>query len=139
MRYIKLFFISVVVFSIILFCLSLLFPSTTYVSRAVNVSQSKENKHYLLPQIYQVAFQDNSDVNIFRSQPDTLLLASPFSSDIKQGVAIYTAGNDSNTVQVFYKIYVPFYKPWKKFALMLNETKYGPSLDSAISRIGRMF
>ena len=149
MRYLKLFIISVIVFSILLFCLSLVFPSTTYVSRAVNVKGDKQTFTSKIPELHFIAFENNrfkegefirSEVKVSSKQvSDTLLTNTPFSSDVKQGLAVYTAGDDSTTVQVFYKIHVPFYKPWKKFALMLNETKYGPSLDSAISRISRQF
>jgi hypothetical protein len=166
MRYVKLFLISVVVFGVILFCLSLLFPSTTYVSRAVNVRGEKSTLNSSMPELYLLAFQDNEDSikklkllidsltpkdyelrkenkitsgTYIISLGDTLMFSSPFSTDIKQAIAVYEAGKDSSTVQVFYKIQVPFYKPWKKFALMLNETKYGPSLDSAINRIHAKF
>lgn len=150
MRYFKLFIISVVVFSILLFCLSLVFPSTTYVSRAVNVKGERQAVFPLLHKMNMLAFHQKSsfavskpmilDVQVKRGQnADTILSDITYSNDIKAGLAFYQAGNDSTTVQVFYKIYAPWYKPWKKFALMLNESKYGPSLDSAIIRISRQF
>lgn len=166
MKYFKLFLISVVVFSALLFCLSLVFPSTTYVSRAVNVKVEKNRLNDSMPELYTLAFQEKNkkipsigntldslnlrdkdfdkkrqivSLSINNSYGDTLISTSSFSSDIEQAVSVYTAGDDSTTVQVFYKINVPFYKPWKKFALMLNESKYGPSLDSAVNRISRQF
>ena len=161
MRYFKLFIISVVVFSIIFFCLSLLFPSTTYVSRAVNVKGRKIEVSKSLPLLFYTAFIEqkittinvNSEkalkeylsseqMNYFPSTKyvsDTLLATVKSAAEIEQGVALHELGIDSTAVQVFYKIHVPWYKPWKKFALMLNESKYGPSLDSAISRIHRQF
>ncbi len=149
MRYFKLFIISVIVFSIILFCLSLLFPSTTYVSRAVNVKGQKTHLPYRLPEILEIAFQKVSlsskaidlqnETFSYSPEADSLVSDVLFLDDVRQGVVSHNAGKDSTTIQVFYKIHVPFYKPWKKFALMLNESKYGPSLDSAISRISRQF
>jgi hypothetical protein len=160
MKYIKLFFISVIVFGVMLFCISLLFPATTIVSRAVNVPGSKTILHQKLPEMYEVAFQDKGGLNklqdriasSFRSQEgefvssvqkidyrDTLLFTTPFAAHIEQGVAIYELQNDSTAVQVFYQIHVPHYKFWQKFGLMLNEAKYGPSLDSATKRIAAIF
>lgn len=138
-RILKLFLISIVVFSIVLFCLSLLFPSTTYVSRAVNVYKTTRDRKILIPELYNLAFQDNKEIDFFKTIPDTFQTVTLFSSDVHQGLALHELSNDSTAVQVFYTIHAPWYKPWKKFALMLNETKYGPSLDSAISRISRNF
>jgi hypothetical protein len=160
MKYIKLFLISVIVFGVMLFCISLLFPTTTIVSRAVNVLGSKTALQQKLPEIYEVAFQDtvglkklqNGMDSSIRSQEgefnssaykidyrDTLLFTTPFANHIQQGVALYELQNDSTAVQVFYQIHVPHYKFWKKFGLMLNEAKYGPFLDSATKRIATIF
>jgi hypothetical protein len=68
-----------------------------------------------------------------------LLQLSSFSSNIQQGAAVYQTASDSTVIQVFYTIHVPAYKFWDKFGLMLNEVKYGPLLDSAVSRIKKEF
>ncbi len=138
MKYIKLFFISVVVFGVMLFCISLLFPSNTIVSRAVNIAINKSPRNILLSDLYRTAYSDSSSINSLK-ESDTLLVQTPFASHIQQGVAIYDTHSDSTAVQVFYKIHVPTYKFWDKFGLMLNETKYGPSLDSAIKKIEAKF
>lgn len=136
MKYVKLFFISVIVFGVMLFCISLLFPSTTIVSRAVNVKDSTVKDQ--LPALHSLAFGSRTGARQ-PTQPDTLLSISAFASYIQEGVATYTLSSDSTAIQVFYKIHVPTYKFWKKFGLMLNEAKYGPSLDSAIKRISATF
>ena len=115
--------------------MSLLFPSTTIVSRAVNV---KKGSSLNLADLHQLSFGKITG----SKQPsgtDTLVTVSGFAAHIQEGVAQYNLSNDSTAIQVFYKIHVPAYKFWDKFGLMLNETKYGPSLDSAIKRIERSF
>jgi len=137
MKYIKLFFISVFVFALMIFGISLLFPTITFVSRAMNVGGNKAAVRPTLPQFAQVGFKHLVPaITIdFKPNSDTLV----FSNDkVQGGLAVYDAGNDSTTLQVYYRVYAPWYRPWKKFGLMVNEEKYGPSLDSALSEIKKL-
>lgn len=138
MKYIKLFFISIIVFGVMLFFISLLFPSTTIVSRAVNVNATRGESNSSMTDLHNLVFGNATGAKI-PTQPDTFLTTSAFASNIQEGVAVYKLTPDTTTIQTFYRIHVPWYQPWNKFGLMLNETKYGPPLDSAIKRIEEGF
>ncbi len=137
MKYFKLFIISIIVFGLLIFLLSLLFPAVTYVSRAKNIAGTHDTVQKALPQLFSKAFNQQELVTIkdFSSSSDTLHFAIKNQDQVSGALAVYAMGDDSTTVQVFYQIKVPWYKPWQKFGLMINEQKYGPSLDTAISRI----
>ena len=139
MKYFKLFIISIVVFGVMIFCISLLFPSATYVSRAMNVAGKHDAIRSALPQLFTKAFNAQPPqivfVKDFSAHGDTLLFYIKDQQQVNGGMAIYSMGDDSTTLQVFYQINVPWYKPWQKFGLMINEEKYGPSLDTALNRV----
>ncbi len=121
----------------LIFLLSLLFPSVTYVSRAKNIVGIHNTVQKALPQLFLKAFEQQELVSIqdFTASSDTLHFAIKNQEHVNGALAVYAMGTDSTTIQVFYKIKVPWYKPWQKFGLMINEQKYGPSLDTALSRV----
>jgi len=139
MKYFKLFVISLVVFGSMIFLISLLFPSVTYVSRAMNVAGKQDTIRRALPQLFTKAFNGAGPQLAFAKEmpagADTLHFSIKDHEQVNGGMALYAMGDDSTTIQVFYQIKVPWYKPWEKFGLMINEEKYGPSLDSALSKI----
>jgi len=140
LKYFKLFLISIIAFGLGLFGISLLFPSNTFVSRAANVFGPKDSLQPNLPVYFENAFDDGQqqktiEVKPFLPNADTLLFHVKNQEQVQGGIAVYDMGKDSSTIQVFYKINVPWYSPLQKFGLMLNEEKYGPSLDTALRRI----
>ncbi|MEO7309384.1 MAG: hypothetical protein ABIX01_03225 [Chitinophagaceae bacterium] len=137
MKYIKLFILSVVVFGLVIFLISLLFPSVTYVSRAMTLWGRRDSVRKALPRLFTKAFsrQDLVTALDFNATQDTLHFSINGQEEVSGAMAVYAMCDDSTTVQVFYTIKVPWYKPWQKFGLMINEQKYGPSLDTAISRV----
>jgi len=139
MKYVKLFIISIIVFGLMIFLISLLFPSVTYVSRAMNSAGGQDATRSRLPQLFSRAFNNQNPklafVKDYLPNADTLQFYVKDYEQVSGGIAIYAMGNDSSTIQVFYKITVPWYKPWQKFGLMINEQKYGPSLDTALYRM----
>ncbi|MES2776550.1 MAG: hypothetical protein V4722_20400 [Bacteroidota bacterium] len=139
MKYFRLFIISVVVFGLMIFCISLLFPSVTYVSRAMNIAGGRDSVRATMPQLFSKGFNQQQTqiafVKDFSASGDTLHFKINGQEQVNGALAVYAMGEDSTTIQVFYQINTPWYKPWQKFGLMLNEEKYGPSLDTAISRI----
>lgn len=141
MKYIKLFIISIFFFTIIFFLISLLFPSSTYISRAMNIAGNQNSIRLSLPRLFIIAFNEVNRqpfvINNYVPNSDTLHFN--VEEQISGGMAIYTMGKDSVILQLFYHIKVPWYKPWQKFGLMMNEEKYGPSLDTAINNLNKYY
>lgn len=137
MKYFKLLIISIIVFAVMFFFMSLLFPSTTYISRAMNVAGNQNTVRSSLPQLFAIGFDKASQQSIVIKDyiPSADTLHFYVETQVSGGMAVYAMGKDSTTLQLFYQINVPWYKPWQKLALMINEEKYGPSLDTAISRL----
>jgi hypothetical protein len=137
MKYFKLFIISVLLFGVLFLLLSLLFPKVTYVSRAINIAGPKDSTSKRLPALLSNAFAapEAMGTTAYSTSKDTLFFNIKEVENVKGAVALYAMGPDSTTLQLFYTITTPWYQPVHKFGLMLNEAKYGPSLDSTIENI----
>ncbi len=105
----------------------------------MNVAGDPNTVRSSLPQLFEKAFEKaNQKVLLIKnhtSSADTLHFYLEEQRQVKGGIAAYSMGNDSTTLQLFYQINVPWYKPWQKFGLMVNEEKYGPSLDTAMNKL----
>jgi hypothetical protein len=157
MKYAKLALISVIVFYIMFWAFSLLFPGTTVVSRVRQVAQPK----LLLAKSFEsgstffgswllagqpstalsigpASFYPNNLVNT-EPQPgaDTIFFAIETGKDrrITGGIALYQFSADTTLTQLFYVFNTPWYKPWDKMATMMNDKRYGTGMDSALQRL----
>lgn len=138
MKYVKLALISIIVFSVILFGMSLFIPPNTIVSKAADIRGNKDSIRKILPYLFKQAF--NKKDSAYREKnnagtSDTLQFSVINNERLTGGIALYPINNDSVVLHVFYKIYTPWYKPLQKMALIMNENKYGPLLDSAMMHI----
>ena len=153
MRHIKLLIISILVFYGMVWGFSLLFPGTTVLSRVVSLPLKKNSlmKPFEAPEFYKswligndtsirittakTSFYPN---NLFNSerQPgaDTIFfkIEKGNQKPINGGVAFYFISADTTITQLFYVFNTAWYKPWDKMATMMNDKRFGNSMDTAL-------
>lgn len=160
MKLIKLALISVVVFSMLLWGITLMFPSNTVISRATNVHGKADSifgkiktneispRTIIAPEASGVSLQA-ADIpfyedNLFNAlnqsavpNADTLFFRVNFKGKAiaEGGMAFYQLAADSATAQIFYVFQTPWYQPLKKMKMMVADKVYGPGLDSALLRL----
>lgn len=159
MRLIKLALISLVVFYLLIWGITLLFPNVTLVSRALNIAGSKDSisskiKSNDIPynawlttdargidvRSSDISFYEN---DLFNGEPqpdaDTIYieLREGAGKFLHGGIGFYQLSKDSATVQLFYVFHTRWYKPWEKMAQIANDAKYGGHLDSSLLRLKR--
>jgi hypothetical protein len=157
MRLIKLALISLVVFYMLIWAITFLFPNVTVLSRAINIAGSKDSvaskiKTNVIP--YRVWLTNNndkvdvhtSDISFYENdlfnaerQPnaDTIYfeMVHQKESFLKGGLGLYQLSKDSATAQLFYVFRTKWYKPWEKMAQIANDAKYGGQMDAALSKL----
>ena len=161
MKIIKLMLISIIVFGLLFWGITLMFPSTTVISRAANMRAKADVLHdamrtnkispsqWLLPADDDAGldcrFSDQPffDAQLFNNQGnavttgDTLFLSirQPSQPNVDGGIAFYQLSSDSSTVQLFYVFSNPWYKPWEKMRMMMMDKAIGPGMEAALNRL----
>ena len=135
---------------------TLLFPGTTVLSRVVSLTIKKDSlmKPFQSAEFYKnwligndtsinistakTSFYPN---NLFNSerQPgaDTIFfkIEKGNQKPITGGVGFYYITPDTTLTQLFYVFNTAWYKPWDKMATMMNDKRFGNSMDSALAQL----
>ncbi|MDE3143325.1 MAG: hypothetical protein KGL19_04175 [Bacteroidota bacterium] len=155
MRFIKLGLISAAILFVIVTLLSLLFPSTIMVSRAVNVNMPKDSIVALIKdfdgwKIWVDGMQKPSVKIISKTEADlagTMVLIdtasnysikSSWQNKNKKMTSMINLINDSSSkitvVQWQFEQQVKWY-PWEKFASMMNDKILGTMMENNLARL----
>jgi len=157
MRIVKLGLISLVVFYMLIWAITLLFPNVTIVSRAINIAGKKDSissmiksneisySSWLTTGLEKVDVR-SSDISFYendlfnaesQANADTVYiqLSQEPGKALNGGIGLYQLQPDSATVQLFYVFHTKWYQPWDKMAQIANDAKYGGHLDSALHRL----
>ncbi len=160
MKFIKLGIISLIAFGALLWGFTLLFPSNTVISRAINIAGNTDslrkrvmnnevslqtvlagNQSGLVVKDADIPFYTDNLFNALSAgtlpEADTIFFqVSQHNKVIAQGgVAFYQLQQDSATTQMFYVFQTPWYKPLTKMKMVVADKVYGPGLDSALIRL----
>jgi hypothetical protein len=145
---------------LIIWGFTLLFPSTTVISRVHNVAGSSDSlmkrfatnqisyRQWLLPDSgdYDIRTSDISfyENNLFNadSQPnaDTLYFEIRQSGGrpLQGGIALYQLRSDSVTTQLYYVFTTPWYRPWDKLKLMMVDKQYSGQMEGALKKLSEL-
>lgn len=157
MRIIKLGLISAVVFYLLIWAITLLFPNVNVLSRAVNIAGNIAQVKQLIKsntipysawltatnkdvdvRTSDISFYENDLFNAER-QPnaDTIYfeMRHKQQSFIKGGIGLYQLYPDSATTQLYYVFETHWYMPWEKMAQVANDAKYGGQMDAALQKL----
>jgi hypothetical protein len=156
MRVLKLGLISIVVFSVLIFLLSLLIPSHVRISRAVNINDSRDSLASRIMDIrqwkswnqllndsditnsvydYKVFHSDQLQVEFRRVKTDSVLSVWRRSGG-KEVVSTVTWQKHGATtvVQWYFDFYLHWY-PWEKFSSIVFDKQLGPPMERSLASL----
>lgn len=154
MRILKLLFLSIVVFGILILALSLLFPSSVRISRAINIGAQKEkvkqglsdlkqwkhwnemtNKEELTNKKFSDSFfsSDQMEVSLVSATGDAVITSwKRYQKErINSGFNLITA-SDSTIVQWYFDFKLNWY-PWEKFGSIIFDKQLGPPMERSLT------
>jgi len=158
MRHIKLLLISIVVFIIILFGMSLLFPSNVVISRAVDISANANDVYKKLDncvvwkswvtQLNDASLQNITATKIHSEKLDVTIIAVQSDKIISQWRVINgnlqestmriissTSMPNAVTVQWQFEEHINWYQPWEKFASLVGDQILGTMMENNLNNL----
>jgi hypothetical protein len=126
MRLIKLAFISVIVFALVITFMSLFFPSHIRISKAIDINGAKDSIQHLL----------SDPLERKKWNPDTTLVTNqPGNRRSTSGWNIFDSNQPNTyTVQWYMDFHLRWY-PWEKFSGLLLEKRYGPFMEKGLAKL----
>ena len=147
MRIIKLGLISFIAIFIIIFLISLLFPSQIRISRATNLPNQRDSIFSLLKteSTWHPAYFDSASAMKFGSLQKTNVektdstfsyqLQQPGRKSVTTGWQLYgSSASDSLTLQWYMDFTLSWY-PWEKFSTLFYEKTYGTMMEKGLSNL----
>ena len=156
MRVLKLMLISIVVFGVLILALSLLFPSSVRISRAINIGASKEKVQQELSNLEQWQYwnemtskeeltnkkfsdsffsSDQMKISLVLASQDAVITSwkRDKKETINSGSNLITAA-DSTIVQWYFDFRLRWY-PWEKFGSIIFDKQLGPPMESSLTNL----
>jgi hypothetical protein len=167
MKWLKLAFISVIVFSGMLLLLSLLFPSQVFVSRAIQISRPaktvlamiddpqlwKQWNPYVQNDSFQTAaliLKEGKDIFIVQQGDKNAVKEIIIDKHLADGIEyslklsshtetgnIIVTARDSSSCEVRWTQWKKAKYPWQKFSFFYQEKIYGPVLEKGLEELKR--
>ena len=161
MRHIKLLLISIVVFIIILFGMSLLFPSNVVISRAIDISTNANEVYKKLDncivwkswvsQLNDASLQNITATKIHSDKLDVTISAVQSDKIISQWKVINGNLQESTmriisspsmpnavTVQWQFEEHINWYQPWEKFASLVGDQILGTMMENNLNNLKKL-
>jgi hypothetical protein len=159
MRVLKLIIISLVVFGVLIFLMSLLFPSTVRVSRAINIGAKREAVQQKIRDLRQ--WEQWNDMVTAQNFTHLLYTDSSLSSDQIKIRLVHSSADsiqtswtkrdrvtygtfhllqitpDTTVVHWFFDVSAKMY-PWEKFSTLVLDDRMGPPMESALVKLKKM-
>lgn len=143
MKIIKLGFISILAFAILITVFSLFIPSHIRISKATDINVSKE---LIMAQV-----SDTANWRNWYPGADTVKVKSEISGITDSSLVINRKGRSESgfvfhnsgftgttTVQWYMDVQLRWY-PWEKFSSLLLEKRYGPLMEKGLDNLKRHF
>ncbi len=160
MKYIKLAFISIIFFAILVTLISLFFPSNVRISKALDIQSPKDSILSVLgdPGKWKgwypgtdsmqpvrmmgrtVAYRLNEKGALLRISERTdssiaIAASGPGIRNMNSGWNVYPAGTpNAHTVQWYMDFKLSWY-PWEKFSSVMFEKRYGPVMELGLEKL----
>ncbi|MFM2359885.1 MAG: hypothetical protein RLY16_1878 [Bacteroidota bacterium] len=143
MKYLKFALINLVVFGVLFFSLSLLFPSRVVTSKTIAIVAKPEQVSKILqqPQLWKkwnlMATDSQTTARVKNISGDTIIEVTL----VRNGRALENHFNmqavpgDSCIVNYSLLQQLPWYKPWVKMAALFTEGKYSQPVDQSLSNL----
>ena len=137
MRFIKLGFISIIAFAIILFLLSLLIPSHITVSRAINIHA--DNIERTIADLaswpkWNEMYHDSAKVDIVSATPGMVETVWTYRNKQTQGNFRIIKGEEVSVVQWYFDFKLKWY-PWERLGSMMNDKILGTMMENNLNKL----
>ena len=161
MRYLKLLLISVIVFLILLFGMSIILPSSVVISRAVDISINKTEafkkiNNCIAWKTWIIQLNDSSLKNITTTNihsdkfevavttldSDRVISEWKDHNSINQESTMRVISSPSipnaTTVQWQFEEHISWYQPWEKFASLVGDQILGTMMETNLNNLKKM-
>ncbi len=143
MKYLKFLLINIVVFGGLLFGISLLFPSSSTVTKSINATTTKLSCQQILLDTANwknwnsLAFQQPQAITIQLQNADTITTISCTNNQnrIKDSYLIYATDSLQTTITWRKTEALKWYAPFAKFRAMVTNKQIAAEMDSSLNRL----
>jgi len=143
MRIIKLAFISLIVFSLLLTFFSFFFPSTVRISKAIDINADRGT---VLQQLKDTGSWTNwypgadsaAVLPVITAVTDSSVTANSIMQNGRKGITgwnIYEAAVPHTVTVQWYMDFKLRWYPWEKFSGLLFEKRYGPMMERGLEKL----
>lgn len=143
MKYFKFLLINIIVFGVLFFSLSLLFPNTINTNKAITILAGKEKVYNTIKSIQHWkqwnAFDKNGSVAIALQSSSNDTIATVWKH--QDGQVLYSVHNlvaisdDSTVVNWSLQEKIKWYQPLKKFAALFTNKKTGYAIEISLDNL----
>lgn len=142
MKYIKLGIISLVVFFIILFLMSLLIPSHVRISRAINIEGKKEDIRPLVSELENwEKWNEMADkrIEVKMIPADTSLVTTQWMYNGRTVISSFMMNESANitVVQWYFDFSLKWY-PWEKFGSITFDKQFGTPMERSLINLKKL-
>lgn len=143
MRFVKLAFISLVVFSILITLISFFFPSRVRISKATDINRERDA---ILFQIKDTGNWKNwypgadsaTTLPVITALTDSSVTAETYLENGRKGMTgwnLYTSSSPATVTVQWYMDFRLRWYPWEKFSGLLMEKRYGPVMERGLEKL----
>ncbi len=141
MKYIKFFLINVIIFAIFFLLLSFLFPSVVNTSKTINIAAQQKTIADKVKNIAgwktwnEFAKSDSITIAVEKVQGDSLIFTKLTNDDKNLSAVFGIVPTQTDSTILNFKIVqtMKWYQPWKKFATLLSESKFGYPMELSLN------
>jgi hypothetical protein len=142
MKFIKLAAISVVVFSLLLFFMSLLFPSQVRVSRAININASKKKIQERIKDLstwpeWNQLYNDNVNITIVSADSQYINTRWQYKQNVLYSSFMTEESAHITVLQWYFDFRVKWY-PWQKIGSIMFDKQFGPPMESSLNNLKKL-
>lgn len=143
MKYIKFLIINIIAFSIFFLLFSLLFPSVVHTSKTINIGADEKKIAENIRNTdtwkrwNEFVRSDSVRVNLMNNSTDTIITELVNNKGQKRRAIFIIINDHSDSTIVNWNLEerIRWYEPWKKFAAVLSESKYGYAMEISLGRL----
>lgn len=142
MRVIKLGIISVIVFSVLLFLISLLIPSHVRISRAIDISAPKQAVYAKIAspgdwKEWNELTNEKLNIEVKSKEPSLITTAWAYKDKSVESSFRFEESANITVVQWYFDFRLRWY-PWEKFGSITFDKQYGPVMERSLNNLKKL-
>lgn len=139
LRVLKLSVISVIVIFVIVFLISLLFPSTVRISRAINIDAEKQAVYPLIADTanwkhWNSLAREGISIEVLKSDSNLVKTKWSYGERSVHGSFRLEKIGEVTVVQWYFDFQLKWY-PWEKFGSITFEDQFGKAMETSLTKL----